>query len=103
MLLSWLGRSDSHRVSNRPWRGRCRYPRHRPAEALTVIHKSDLTQATLLTTPKPTENFRGNKSGLPAKPCATCGRTMVWRRKWRLTWDEVKYCSDACRKGFKSA
>jgi hypothetical protein len=21
----------------------------------------------------------------------------VWRRKWAKVWDEVKYCSDACR------
>lgn len=32
------------------------------------------------------------------KPCARCGRTMQWRAKWARNWDEVKYCSDACRK-----
>jgi hypothetical protein len=52
---------------------------------------------------KPSGNFRGNKLGLPVKPCLACGRPMVWRKKWRLNWDEVKYCSDACRKGFKPA
>lgn len=30
--------------------------------------------------------------------CASCGRTMVWRRKWAANWDEVRYCSDACRR-----
>lgn len=49
----------------------------------------------------PRADFRGNKSGLPAKPCARCGRTMVWRKKWRLNWESVKYCSDACRKAAK--
>jgi hypothetical protein len=37
------------------------------------------------------------KSDLPQKICATCGRPFAWRRKWAKVWDEVKYCSDACR------
>ncbi len=41
--------------------------------------------------------FRGNKQSLPSKPCIACGRPMTWRKRWRATWDEVKYCSDACR------
>ena len=36
------------------------------------------------------------------KPCTVCGRTMTWRRKWARNWDDVKYCSDACRKRGKS-
>ncbi len=56
-----------------------------------------------MNTLKTADNFRGNKSALPAKLCATCGRTMVWRKKWRLNWDDVKYCSDACRKAAKPA
>ena len=31
------------------------------------------------------------------KTCATCGREITWRKKWERNWDEVKYCSDACR------
>ena len=34
----------------------------------------------------------------PAKSCAVCGRTIEWRKKWERSWDEVKYCSDGCRK-----
>jgi hypothetical protein len=37
------------------------------------------------------------KQDLPAKACATCGKPMLWRRKWAMVWDEVKYCSDRCR------
>lgn len=37
------------------------------------------------------------KSDLPQKTCATCGRPFVWRKKWEKVWDEVRYCSDACR------
>jgi hypothetical protein len=34
---------------------------------------------------------------LPTKTCATCGRTMTWRKAWAKNWDEVKFCSDRCR------
>lgn len=33
-----------------------------------------------------------------AKVCATCGRTIEWRKKWERDWDNVRYCSDGCRK-----
>jgi hypothetical protein len=42
--------------------------------------------------------FKGNKAFLDSKPCAQCGRTMTWRKRWALNWDTVKYCSDACRR-----
>jgi hypothetical protein len=42
--------------------------------------------------------FKGNKQGLPSKPCLACGRPMVWRKRWARTWDSVKFCSDACRR-----
>lgn len=40
---------------------------------------------------------RIEKRNLPDKTCAVCGRQFVWRKKWEKVWDEVKYCSDACR------
>lgn len=33
-----------------------------------------------------------------AKTCASCGRTIEWRAAWARNWDEVRYCSDRCRK-----
>lgn len=27
-----------------------------------------------------------------------CGRTITWRKKWERNWDEVRYCSDTCRR-----
>lgn len=39
------------------------------------------------------------KGDLPSKDCGVCGRPMAWRRKWALNWEQVKYCSDACRRG----
>ena len=32
------------------------------------------------------------------KTCRSCGHTIEWRRKWERLWDEVAYCSDACRR-----
>lgn len=32
------------------------------------------------------------------KPCAVCGRTIEWRRRWAADWPAVRYCSDACRR-----
>ncbi|MBU2074656.1 MAG: DUF2256 and DUF3253 domain-containing protein [Actinobacteria bacterium] len=32
------------------------------------------------------------------KTCASCGRTIEWRKKWARSWDDVRYCSDACRR-----
>ena len=32
------------------------------------------------------------------KVCQSCGRVMSWRKSWARTWDEVRYCSDACRR-----
>ncbi|WP_427023353.1 DUF2256 domain-containing protein [Aureimonas ureilytica] len=43
------------------------------------------------------------KNDLPSKPCAHCGRPMVWRKAWARTWDEVLYCSDRCRQEAKSS
>jgi len=43
-------------------------------------------------------NFKGNKANLPQKVCATCGLTFTWRKKWAKNWEEVKYCSDRCRR-----
>ncbi|WP_076262746.1 DUF2256 and DUF3253 domain-containing protein [Intrasporangium flavum] len=35
---------------------------------------------------------------LPTKPCARCGRTITWRKAWERDWDDVRWCSDACRR-----
>ncbi|MFM2121251.1 MAG: hypothetical protein RL722_2719 [Pseudomonadota bacterium] len=46
----------------------------------------------------PPRHASGRKAQLPRKDCLACGRPMVWRRAWAKVWDEVRYCSDACRK-----
>jgi hypothetical protein len=42
---------------------------------------------------------RGGSTAEPeAKVCVSCGRTIEWRKKWERDWDQVRYCSDACRR-----
>ncbi len=38
------------------------------------------------------------KGDLPEKPCLACGKPMMWRKKWERDWDQVKFCSDRCRR-----
>jgi hypothetical protein len=39
------------------------------------------------------------KHDLPAKTCPACSRPFSWRAKWAKDWDQVIYCSKACRGG----
>ncbi|WP_335245091.1 DUF2256 domain-containing protein [Enterobacter asburiae] len=43
-------------------------------------------------------DFKGNKQDLPSRACVHCQRPMTWRKKWAKCWDEVKYCSERCRR-----
>jgi hypothetical protein len=38
------------------------------------------------------------KTDLRTKVCEVCKRPFTWRKKWALVWDDVRYCSDACRR-----
>ncbi len=38
------------------------------------------------------------KSELPSKLCLCCGQPYSWRKKWAKVWEEVKYCSERCRR-----
>ncbi len=29
--------------------------------------------------------------------CERCGRRIEWRKKWARDWEQVRYCSSACR------
>ena len=39
--------------------------------------------------------------GRPTKTCVQCGRPFQWRKKWKAVWDEVRYCSERCRRESK--
>jgi hypothetical protein len=47
---------------------------------------------------KKEKTIKFTKSNLPEKNCLVCQRPFNWRKKWEKCWEEVKYCSDACRK-----
>jgi len=32
------------------------------------------------------------------RSCIVCGRTIEWRRKWARDWENVRYCSNVCRR-----
>ena len=32
------------------------------------------------------------------KICPVCGLPFQWRKKWKNCWDEVRYCSERCRR-----
>jgi len=33
-----------------------------------------------------------------SKNCESCGREIEYRKKWARDWDQVKFCSDECRR-----
>lgn len=38
------------------------------------------------------------KQNLPEKICLVCDRPFTWRKKWAKDWDNVKYCSEKCKR-----
>ncbi|MFJ4440953.1 DUF2256 domain-containing protein [Pseudomonas sp. NPDC089422] len=42
-----------------------------------------------------------NKGELPSKVCVVCGLPFTWRKRWARCWDEVRYCSERCRRAAK--
>ncbi len=38
------------------------------------------------------------QSQVDRRTCASCGRVMEWRAAWAKNWDEVRFCSAACRR-----
>lgn len=38
------------------------------------------------------------KGDLPNKIYLTCLKPFNWRKKWKKNWEEVKYCSEKCRR-----
>jgi hypothetical protein len=38
------------------------------------------------------------KADLPSKICAACEKPFAWRKKWAKDWENVRFCSDRCRR-----
>ena len=45
---------------------------------------------------KKQKTIKVKKQNLPSKICSVCKRPFLWRKKWKLNWDKVKYCSKKC-------
>jgi hypothetical protein len=43
------------------------------------------------------------KQHLPSKTCPACQRPFTWRKKWARDWDQVRYCSERCRRSRQAA
>lgn len=41
------------------------------------------------------------KQHLPEKVCKNCERPFTWRKKWENEWENVKFCSERCKKEVK--
>ena len=41
------------------------------------------------------------KQYLPEKICIVCERPFKWRKKWARVWEDVKFCSERCRRNKK--
>ena len=39
------------------------------------------------------------KENLPSKSCQRCQKPFCWRKKWAKDWEQVKYCSERCKRG----
>lgn len=45
------------------------------------------------------EPSRGRaKANLPQKICVACNRPFAWRKKWARDWENVRFCSERCRR-----
>jgi hypothetical protein len=44
--------------------------------------------------PRSSDGERGERGD---KVCRSCGRLIQWRAAWAKNWENVAYCSDACR------
>ncbi|MFO7992685.1 MAG: DUF2256 domain-containing protein [Marinobacter sp.] len=43
------------------------------------------------------------KPHLPEKICIVCERPFTWRRKWARDWNNVRYCSERCRRAGRAS
>jgi hypothetical protein len=48
--------------------------------------------------PDPLDKQKGFNSKLSTKMCMACLRPFQYRKKWKEEWNDVKYCSQKCKK-----
>jgi len=74
----------------------------RPGERSSLVHQRRLSDACSV-------DWRDWSRFIPESPmadhpmratkvCPVCGRPFQWRKKWKDVWEEVRYCSERCRR-----
>jgi hypothetical protein len=48
--------------------------------------------------PKSGRHKKYTRQNLPTKMCPVCGLDFAWRKRWEKIWNEVRYCSERCRR-----
>ncbi len=43
------------------------------------------------------------KSDLAKRICLVCNKPFTWRKKWEKNWNNVKYCSERCKRNKNNA
>ncbi|MCH1480364.1 DUF2256 domain-containing protein [Crocinitomicaceae bacterium] len=38
------------------------------------------------------------KENRPTKVCVICKKSFTWRKKWERCWEQVRYCSERCKR-----
>jgi hypothetical protein len=41
------------------------------------------------------------KQNLPENICQKCNLPFTWKKKWEKEWENVKFCSERCKKSKK--
>ena len=47
---------------------------------------------------KPTTKSSDRSPAVATRNCASCGRVITWRRTWARDWEQVRWCSQQCRR-----
>lgn len=46
--------------------------------------------------------LKGFKTNQPTKICEYCQKPFAYRKKWKTVWEQVKYCSEKCKRSTKT-
>jgi len=38
------------------------------------------------------------KGDMPTKTCPACGLEFTWRKKWARDWENIRFCSERCKR-----
>ena len=85
-------------VSRQPRRGASRLPELRIGLGARSAATRRMAGMGRQREPRSTEREPRSSAGERAdKTCRSCGRRIEWRAAWAKHWEDVAYCSDACR------